>query len=42
MSLILKARENRARAVKAISARHANVFADDFGQMRRARPGRPA
>lgn len=41
MTLITKARENRARAVGAIRARHANVFADDFGRMRRPRPGAP-
>ena len=38
MDLILKARQNRARALQTIRAREANIFAMDFGQPRRARP----
>ena len=40
MHLTLKARQNRQFAIDAIDAKHANVFADAFGQHRRPRPGK--
>lgn len=38
MTLALKARQNRFNALRTVEARHANVFAETFGQYRRARP----